>query len=409
MLTTFIIIIIFGATSTFILQKLNASYFNKNIPDELSDVYDKEDYVKSQEYQSENASLSTYSNILDTLATLLMLIFGGFAFFDETARSITDSQAGIGLIFFGIIALASGILSLPFSIYDTFVIETKFGFNKMTSRLFITDLIKNTFLTAIVGGSLLWLVMWIFEKTQNDFWIYAWLTITVVMLVITLFYSNIIVPLFNKQTPLDEGELRTKIENFGQNVGFDIQNIYVIDGSKRSTKANAYFTGFGSKKRIVLYDTLIQDLDSEEILAVLAHEIGHYKKKHTIIGLFSGIIQTGILLYIFSLFVNNSQISNALGTDKVSFHLSAIGFGILYSPLSLAVGILMNFVSRKNEYAADQFAVQHKLGDALISGLKKMSKKHLSNLTPHPWNVAVYYSHPTLYQRIKAIKDATRN
>ncbi len=409
MFTAFLIIIIFGTIVTFTLQKLNASYFNKNIPYELSDIYDNEAYIKSQKYEHENSKVSTFNTVLDTTATILLLMFSGFAVVDEFARSLSQSESVIGLLFFGILAGASGLLNLPFSIYDTFVIEQKFGFNKMSPKLFVSDLVKSLLLSAILGGALLWFVMWIFEKTQTDFWIYAWITVTVVMLLMTLFYSNIIVPLFNKQTPLPDGELRNKIEQFGQNVGFEIKNIYVIDGSKRSTKANAYFTGFGKKKRIVLYDTLIQDLDSEEILAVLAHEIGHYKKKHTLIGFLTGILQTGILLYIFSLFVGNKQIALALGTETVSFHISAIGFGILYSPLSLVVGILMNYISQKNEYAADNFAVKHNLGAPLISGLKKMSKKHLSNLTPHPLYVRIYFSHPTLYQRIKAINNASRN
>ena len=226
---------------------------------------------------------------------------------------------------------------------------------------------------------------------------------TIISLFMTMFYSNIIVPLFNKQTPLEDGELKIAIHNFANKAGFQLKNIFVIDGSKRSTKANAYFTGIGPKKRIVLYDTLINDLSTDEIVAVLAHEIGHYKKKHIITSLILGILQTGFLLFIFSLFVSSPTLSQALGVDEPKFHIGLIAFGILYSPLSTITGILMNMLSRKNEYEADAFANSFGLGEHLISGLKKLTKNNLSNLTPHPAYVFFHYSHPTLLQRIKHI------
>jgi len=219
-----------------------------------------------------------------------------------------------------------------------------------------------------------------------------------------MFYSSLIVPLFNKQTPLGEGELRTAIEEFSKNAGFKLDNIYVMDGSKRSTKANAYFSGLGSKKRIVLFDTLINDLSTEEIVAVLAHEIGHYKKKHTLSGILLSIIQTGLTLYILSLLINNPALAKALGTSKVSFHIGLVAFGILYSPISMLIGLGMNSWSRKNEYQADHFAAVKYKAEKLIGALKKLSEKNLSNLTPHPAYVFFHYSHPTLLQRIQALK-----
>ncbi|MDA3928878.1 MAG: M48 family metallopeptidase, partial [Prolixibacteraceae bacterium] len=285
-----------------------------------------------------------------------------------------------------------------------FVIEEKFGFNKTTVKTFILDKFKGLLLSALLGGGILAIIIWIWTITGNYFWLIAWGVITFITIFITMFYSNVIVPLFNKQTPLEEGELKTAIENFSLKAGFTLKNIFVIDGSKRSTKANAYFTGIGPKKRIVLYDTLIEDLSTNEIVAVLAHEIGHYKKKHVFTSLFLGVIQTGIMLYIFGLFVSSPQLSIALGVEEPTFHIGLIAFGILYTPLSFIIGMGMNVLSRKNEYQADAFAASFGFANDLSSSLKKLSVKSLSNLTPHPLYVFFHYSHPTLLQRINKMK-----
>jgi STE24 endopeptidase len=242
-----------------------------------------------------------------------------------------------------------------------------------------------------------------YRVTGSLFWLYAWILATVFSIFMAMFYSSFIVPLFNKQTPLEEGELRDAISAFSEKVGFRLNNIFVIDGSKRSTKANAYFTGLGPKKRIVLYDTLIKDLSTKEIVAVLAHEIGHYKKKHTLTGMIAGIIQTGLTLFILSLFIGNPALSAALGSDQPSFHMGLIAFGILYSPISLLAGLLMNYVSRRNEYAADRYVKENYDSGELAGALKKLSSKNLSNLTPHPVYVYFHYSHPTLLQRVRAL------
>jgi len=236
------------------------------------------------------------------------------------------------------------------------------------------------------------------------FWIYAWLVVAVFSIFMSMFYSNLIVPLFNKQTPLKEGELRSSIEDFAQKVGFKLDNIFVIDGSKRSAKANAYFTGLGPKKRIVLYDTLINDMETDELVAVLAHEIGHYKKNHIIQGLIISLIQTGIVLFIFSLLIDSPLLSKALGVEEPNFHIGLIAFGILYSPVSFVLGIFMNMLSRKNEYQADAFAAKNYRPEALASALKKLSVKNLSNLTPHPKYVFFNYSHPPLLERLNHLK-----
>jgi len=255
--------------------------------------------------------------------------------------------------------LGSDILTTPLSYYKTFVIEEKYGFNKSKKKLFFFDKLKGWILMIVAGGAILALITWFYEQTGEHFWMYTWIFVTIFSLFMTLFYSSLIVPLFNKQTPLQEGELKTKLEIFATKVGFNLDKIFVIDGSKRSTKANAYFTGFGSKKRIVLYDTLIDDLESDEIVAVLAHEVGHYKKKHVLFNMFISIALTGVTLYILSLFIGNNMLSEALSVTQPSFHISLIAFGVLYTPISEVTGLFMNMLSRKFEYQADNYVKKH--------------------------------------------------
>ena len=268
-------------------------------------------------------------------------------------------------------------------------------------KLFFIDKLKGWLLTGLIGGGVLALIVWFYQVTGKNFWIYTWVFIAVFSIFMLLFYSSIIVPLFNKQSPLEEGELKSKLEAFSKKVGFNLDKIFVIDGSKRSTKANAYFTGFGSKKRIVLYDTLINDLETDEIVAVLAHEVGHYKKKHVVFNMIASTLTTGLTLYILSLFIDSSTLANALSVEIPSFHISLIAFGVLYAPISELTGLLMNYISRKFEYQADDYAKKHHEASYLISSLKKLSKNNLSNLTPHRSYVFAHYSHPTLLQRIQ--------
>jgi STE24 endopeptidase len=296
--------------------------------------------------------------------------------------------------------LGSDILTTPLSYYKTFVIEEKFGFNKSTKKLFWFDKIKGWLMSILLGGGILVLIIWFYQFAGKDFWIYAWIIVAVFSLIMNMFYAKLIVPLFNKQTPLENGELKTAIENYAQKVGLTLNNIFVIDGSKRSTKANAYFSGFGSQKRITLFDTLINDLETDEIVAVLAHEVGHYKRKHIIFNLASSILLTGFTLFILSLFINSALLSEALGVSIPSFHIGLIAFGILYSPISEITGLFMNYMSRKFEYQADNFAKETFDGTPLITSLKKLSKNNLSNLTPHKAYVFMHYSHPTLLERI---------
>ena len=388
------------------IDHLNAKHFNDEIPNELKDVYNEEEYFKSQAYKKENYRFSLITSTFSIVITLCFFIFKGFAWVDGFARSFSSNEISVALIFFGVIMIGSDILNTPFSYYHTFVIEEKFGFNKTSKRLFLVDKIKGWLLSAIIGGGILAIIIWFYEKTGDLFWIYAWLFIGLFTIFMTMFYSSLIVPLFNKQTPLEEGALKESIYAFSEKAGFTVNNIYVIDGSKRSTKANAYFSGFGAKKRIVLYDTLINDLSTEEIVAVLAHEIGHYKKKHVMINMFVSLLLTGITLFLFSLMINNAILSEALSVEMPSFHIGLITFGILYSPISELTGILMNYMSRKFEYQADNYAKLKYNGEDLVSSLKKLSRNSLSNLTPHKTNVFIHYSHPTQLQRVKNLTNA---
>lgn len=386
------------------LDYLNTTTMSEKLPDAVKGIYDEDKYKKQQAYQRENNRFGLISGSVSFLATLLMFLLFGFAFVNNIAWGLTGNTIVAALIFFGIIMFASDLLGTPFDIYDTFKIEEKYGFNKTTPKTFVLDKIKGWFIGALIGGGLLALIIFIYQRTQQMFWIYAWLVVAAFSIFMAMFYSNLIVPLFNKQTPLEEGELRDAIQQFSEKVGFKLDNIFVIDGSKRSTKANAYFTGLGAKKRIVLYDTLINDMETDELVAVLAHEIGHYKKKHVIQGLFLSLIQTGIVLFIFSLLIDSPQLSRALGVEKPNFHIGLVAFGVLYSPVSFVLGIFMNILSRKNEYQADAFAAEYFKPEALASALKKLSVKNLSNLTPHPKYVFFHYSHPTLLQRLEHLK-----
>lgn len=396
-------IIVFNFILERILDALNSRTWSDILPREVADVYDPWQYKKSQLYKKANDKFSRVTNTFSFFLIVSVLVFHLFGRVDDIARSYTSSPVLIALIFIGILMLASDIINTPFTLYDIFVIEERFGFNKTNLSTFILDKIKGWILTGIIGGGVIALIVWLYQIIGVTFWIYAWIAISLFTVFINMFYSTLIVPLFNKQTPLEDGELKDAINEFSKKVGFKLENIYVIDGSKRSTKANAYFTGLGSKKRIVLYDTLINDLTTMEIVAVLAHEIGHYKMKHSLYNILIGIVQFGITLYIFSLFTVNPLLSAALGANEHGIHMVLIAFGVIYSPISTVVGLGMNVLSRINEYQADRFSKVHYGAKPLISALKKLSSNNLSNLTPHPAYVFFHYSHPTLLQRIKAL------
>ncbi len=386
-----------------VLTFLNIKASRRPIPDLLTDLYDETQYRKQQAYAMTNRKFSLISGLVSTLVTLAIFAFGGFARFDAAARSVSASPVMQSLVFWGIFYLISWVISIPFDLYRTFVIEQRFGFNRTTPKLFVTDTVKSLLMNLLILGAVLALCVWIYTLTPRWFWLIAWGAVTLFSLFMQYFYSQLIVPLFNKQTPLPEGELRDAIEAFADRVGFRLDNIFVIDSSKRSSKSNAYFTGFGRKKRVVLYDTLQEQLTTEEIVGVLAHEIGHYKHHHIILSSLEGFATNLLMFWLFSLFIGSSALAAAAGCAEPSFHVNLAVFSLIYTPLSLLLDLVTNVISRRHERQADAFARAHGYGPAEASALKKMSAKSLANLTPHPVVVFTEYSHPTLYERVKAL------
>jgi len=393
----------------FILSKtldyLNTKNWTNQLPKELEWIYDEEKYKKSMDYEKAKYKFSGITWILTFLLMLIILIFWWFWFLDDFVRNLTNNNILRALYFFWIIAFIQTIISLPISYYSTFIIEEKFGFNKMNKKIFFIDTLKTFILTIIIWWLLLALIVWLYEFNKNNFWFYTWIVMTIFSIFMMMFYSSLIVPLFNKQTPLKSGELRTAIEDFANKVWFKLDNIYVIDWSKRSSKANAYFSGFWPKKRIVLYDTLIKDLTTEELVAVLAHEIGHYKRKHTLQMLVFSIIQTGFMLFILWLTLKYPEVSKALWAKEWSFWVWVVAFWILFTPISIILWLLWNILSRKNEYQADEFSWENYNIEALKSALIKLSRNNLSNLRPHPAYEFFHYSHPTVLKRLKALDN----
>ncbi|HOF20802.1 MAG TPA: M48 family metallopeptidase [Bacteroidales bacterium] len=408
MYNTIFFLILIIPLSGYLLEQflihLNNKMWSDKLPEKLEGICPEEEYRKSQLYDRDNKKLSFWSSTFNLAIILLMIIAGGFSFVDDIARSFSLNLVIIALIFFIIIGFASEIINIPFSWYDTFVIEKKYGFNTMTGRTFVTDYFKSWLIALIIGMPVLGLLTWFYYRAGAGFWFYAWGLVTALSVFINFFYSELIVPLFNKQTPLPEGSLRDKIEEFADRAGFTLKNIYFIDGSRRSTKSNAYFSGFGKKKRIVLYDTLLKEFTEEEIVAILAHEIGHYKKKHVLVNLVLSVLVTGFMLFLFSLVVDNPKLSQALGAEESSFHLGLIVFGILYSPLSLIIGLITNIISRRNEFAADRFVKDNYDSRILGGALRKLSVKNLTNMMPHPLYVFFHYSHPPLLQRLERLE-----
>ena len=390
-----------------ILNLLNRKNSRKPLPPEVEGIYDREKYGKWLSYFMINQRMSSVRGGISTLLYLVIIGLGGFSYLNEWAASWSQLPIVQALIFFGVIHYVSDVLFLPFSIYDTFGIEAKYGFNKTTPKTFVMDTLRGWLLTAIMGGGILAVITWFYLQTGAYFWFWAWGFIAFFSIFMAEFYSVLIVPLFNKQRPLEEGELRSAIVAFTRKISFPLDNIFVIDGSKRSTKANAYFTGLGKRKRIVLYDTLVNTMATDEIVAVLAHEIGHFKKKHVQKRLITSILQLGVVLFFFSWVVSSPLLSEALGVSVPNFHVGLLAFSLLYSPISTVLNIFLARFSRKDERQADAFAAHHAYAEDLISALKKLSATNLSNLNPHPAVVSMTYSHPPVGERIKQLRATT--
>ena len=399
----FIFLIIFNFSFSSILDYINDKNWNDKIPESLKDYYDKERYLKAKEYKKARGKISLISSLMSIIITLVILISGFYGvvsdyIFERYSSSFLHS--GFFFLFFYLINL---LISIPISYYSTFVIEEKFGFNKTTNKIFIIDLIKGLFVSIIIGGALLAAALFIYDYFNNGFWLWLWLVLSVFTLFMSMFYTSLIVPIFNKLSPLEDGSLKEKIQKYSDNIGYSLKNIFIIDGSKRSSKANAYFSGIGPKKTIALFDTLVEKHTEEELVAVLAHEVGHYKKNHIKQGMFLSVIQIGLMCFLFELCTKLPEITIALGADIPAFHLGLIGFSFLFSPIGLITGIFTNILSRKNEFEADEYAKETYDGESLKLALKKLSVDSLSNLYPHPFYVFIHYSHPPLLERLKAL------
>lgn len=400
-----IAILVFNLLFSIILEQINLTGRSIKLPDLISDVYDSDNYLKQQKYEREKVRFSQIETIFSSILLIVFFSIKGFGYLQLIVSNYSNSVVVQTLIFFGILGFVSFLISIPFSYYDNFVIEEKYGFNKSSKKLFFIDCIKTLLLSAIIGGILIGFLTWLYTKNPHLFWIMALGVVLIFSFLMNTLYSSVILPLFNRKTPLEEGELKQKVLSFSESIGFSINDIYLIDGSKRSSKANAFFTGFGKKKKIFLYDTLIHNLNNEEIIAVLAHELGHYKKNHIWINLFIGIIQSSVFLYFFNLISQSTTFTEVMeGSSNVPvFYLNIICFILLINPIETILGILLNVVSRKMEYSADSFAKKYGLGHNLGTALKKTSSLNYSNLTPHPLYVIINYSHPPLYDRLKAL------
>ena len=398
-------IIIFEYVLSFIIRTLNIRSLDPNLPQEFSDTYDEDKYKKSQLYAKANSSFDGITSTYSLFLGLIFIFSGFYNTIDIYARSFEFNNILTGLSFFLILTLISDLLSMPFSLYRTFVIEEKFGFNKTTISTYFSDKAKQYLLMIIIGGPVLGAILYFFENTGELGWLYVWLFITFFSIIMQPIFNNFIAPMFNKFTPLEDGPLKEKITEYLNKVNFPVKKLEVVDGSKRSAHSNAYFSGFGKSKRIALFDTLVDQLDDNEILAVIAHEVGHYKLKHIHSGIILSSIQTGIMFFILSFFIMNESLFSVFYMDNLSIYASLLFFSMLYSPISMITGIVFMIISRKNEFSADAYSSKTaNLPESLISGLKKMSKENLSNLTPHWLNVFLNYSHPPVIDRINALR-----
>lgn len=404
-LYTVLLILVISYFLDLTVSLLNIRSLNPALPQEFSTTYNEQEYKNSQTYTRATTLFAIVENSYSTILTIVFLLAGGFNYVDVWARNLGFSEITTGLFFIGGLALLTFIVRLPFSIYSTFVLEERFGFNRTSVQTFIMDILKSGLLAILLGAPLLAAILWFFMHSGTYGWFYCWLGMVAFSIILQFLAPVLIMPLFNKFSPLESGPLQDKILDYAKKENFRLQGIFTMDGSKRSTKLNAFFTGFGRFRKIVFYDTLLEKLDEAEIVAVLAHEMGHFKLKHIVKMIGASIVQTGIMFYLLSLFLGNTQISAAFGMQQTTVYSSLVFFGFLYTPISFLVSILFNFFSRKNEFAADKYAAQSTGSPIfLISSLKKLSQANLSNLTPHPAMVFLHYSHPPVLRRINELR-----
>ena len=399
----FIFFILFGFVFSSILEYVNSKNWKDSVPDTLKDFYKESDYKKAKSYKLDRDKVSLISSLISTTLTIIFIFSGFYGKVSDYSLYYFDNLFLQSAGFFLFFLLISTIISLPISYYSIFTIEEKYGFNKSTMSTFIKDKIKSLIISLLIGGFILYISIQLYNFFEANFWLWLWVFLSAIIIFTNMFYTTLIVPIFNKLSPLEEGSLKNKIEKYSKKIGYSLDKIFVIDGSKRSSKANAFFSGLGPKKTIALFDTLIDKHEEDELVAVLAHEVGHYKKNHIKQGLLLSILQVGIICYILQLCLNEPNLSIALGGLESSFHLSLIAFSFLFSPLSIIIGIGMNIFSRKNEYEADKYAKETYNGESLKNALKKLSSDSLTNLYPHPLYVFVHYSHPPLLKRLEAL------
>lgn len=388
-----------------IVENLNLKCASSVLPGEFSGFYATDKYRKSQRYLKESTNFKLVKKTIFTSIILIFILAGGFNFVDKLARSFNLGPIFSGLIFAAVLMLALQLLNIPFSVYHTFIIEERYGFNRTTAKTFVLDIFKNLILGAVIGGVIFSAILWFFAKAGNWAWVWCWLGVVSFQLFLLFIAPVVILPLFNKFVPLENGELKDAIEQYVASEDFKIKGIFKMDGSRRSTRTNAFFTGFGKYKRIALFDTLIAKHTVEQLVSVLAHEIGHFKKRHILKGMVMSIITTGIMFYILSFFINNEGLFVAFKMQELSIYASLFFFGFLYTPISMVFTVLSNFISRRHEYEADDYAVStYKKPLEFIAALKKLTVENLSNLTPHPLKVFLDYSHPPILKRIQAIR-----
>ncbi|OEU51756.1 MAG: peptidase M48 [Desulfobacterales bacterium C00003106] len=408
-LTIILSIIIGNYLLDIVVETLNVRHAKSDLPEEYKGYYDAEEYKKTQDYLKENTRFEIISGTITTPITVAFILIGGFNLVDQIARSFNFGPISTGLIFAGILMLASQIISIPFLAYSTFVIEEKYGFNRTTVRTFALDVLKSWLLTAMIGGTVFSIVLWFFGKAGNWAWLYCWVAVVLLQIVLTFFAPVVILPLFNKFYPLEDGELKTAIENYARSQNFRMKGVFRMDASKRSTKTNAFFTGFGRFRRILLFDTLIEKHSVDELVSILAHEMGHYKKKHIFKSVLMSIMTTGLMFFLISFFINNKGLFSAFKMQTTSIYASLIFFAFLYAPINVVVSIFSKMLSRRREYEADAYAVgTYRKPGSMISALKKLTVENLANLTPHPLKVFLTYSHPPVLERIRAIRRMPR-
>ncbi len=401
-------LLVFNWLLSLIVETLNVRNVSTEIPAEFEGIYDDEKYAKSQRYLKDNTRFGQIQAGIMLPLTIAFILLGGFSWINNLAQATSEHMILQGLVFGGILIVIGQIIGLPFGIYSTFVIEEKYGFNKTTAKTFIIDILKGLLLTVLLGAPIFALILWIFSSVTNA-WLWAWGSLSVIQLFIMFIAPVVILPLFNKFTPLEEGDLRSKIEIFADAQKYKLSGIFKIDGSKRSTKSNAYFTGFGKTKRIALFDTLIDNHSVAELVGVLAHEIGHCKLGHIKKSIIISLASSLLMFFILSLFISKPELHAAFGIDGTPLYAGLIFFGFLYAPISMILSLLGNILSRKHEFEADAFAAETtKEPGEMISALKKLSVDNLSNLTPHPLKVFLEYSHPPVLERIKALRRFKR-